>query len=354
MKAAIVRATADPAAAAIPQAFRLYLKAKAENREPADIADDAGASFTVRAVLKAATSVMTTTDTSTSVLIDGAVSAWSDALRQRSAFAAAFADGAFARVPFLIRSTVITNGAVASVVGEGRPAPISRIDFSAAQTLQPEKIQATVAVTGELMDEASREGSALLERELNRAVATCLDEAMVARIVNTGTPSFSSAGIADAAHADLLDLIGSLDPDEGSRIYAVASADVVRGASLLWTTYGGRVFPNVSVTGGTLPGGIPLFLSSAMEPGEMLVFDAGRIGANLGAPRFEVARHASIEMATDPSNDAVSPSETTTVNLWQAGLRAARISLTFGCKPERENVAALMTGIAWGATGSPV
>lgn len=352
MKAAIVTAQPNPFASAIPKAFAIYARAQHLGVAPLDLAEQMNASPTIVANLKAATAAMTTDTSGASTLIVGAISAWSDSLGEASAFARMFAAGDFRRLPFRIRSIVVSEGATAAVVGEGRAVPIGTLNLSADKVLEPERIAATVVLTKELFDEAPAESQALIERELSKAAATTLDTAMVERIITTATPTVSASSSADAAHGDLNDLFAALNPDRSTVPYLVGAPDVCRGAAFLWSSGGGKVFPEARIDGGSLVG-VPIYPSDALSPGELLAIDANRIAGNLDSVRFEVARQASVKMDTAPAMNAIAPTEAQMVSLWQNGLRAARAQLVFGCRPIRDDVAALMTGVSWGDVGSP-
>jgi HK97 family phage major capsid protein len=361
MKAALITSRRSEYADAIPAALvhfmryhRSYSNLAAADRSasPVDMAMKAGASATVLSVLKAATAALSTGMTGGSTLLVGAVSEWAASLGQASAFAKLFSQNAFRPVPFRLRTTVLSEGATGAVVGEGMPVPVSSLSLSGDKTLEPEKISALLVLTNELWDEAPDDAARLIERELQDAAARTLDAAMLDRVLSTATPSITASADPDDAYSDLNELLAAIGLDRNSRLAFLGAPDVVRGASTLWAPGAGKVFPDVGPSGGSILGS-PVVVCDALGSGEMVAIDASRIAGRMEGLNFSVVKHASLQVTNPPTQNAVSPTESSVISLWQNNLQAARVDITFGCKPLRDGAAALLVGVPWGDTGSP-
>ena len=235
------------------------------------------------------------------------------------------------RVPMNTSVLRFSSDCTAYVLGQAAPAPLSKFQME-RDTLEPQKIVATVALT----DESFRRSSGLAElsigQELGKSLATqgdrqAFDPNLSNSIAANGTIISSSGTTLAAIDADLklmIEVFASADSALDSAAF-VMSATTAAYLGSLRGTGGNAAFPNVGARGGSILQ-IPVYVSAALRavgsPGEsqiVLVDPTQVLLADEGMANVVLARSASIQM-----DDAPSASAANGISLFQLGLIALR------------------------------
>lgn len=293
-------------------------------------------------ILKAATAAATLADPEwASGLADmqAASSVFLQQLGGRSAFASLLDQGILSRAPLRSRVGAVAEGAVGAVNGEGEARPVSRMTLS-GDSLVPQQADAIVVLSREVIENSSAASQAFVSRQLRRALARALDAGFFDRIVTSSTPSFSST----ADHrSDLKILLDAVNTGEG-RLAWVASTSVASSVALLNDGRG-----TASPEGVSEFLNLPFAVSPALAAGTLVLIDGDRVLADIQSLGIDIARHASLQMDTEPTADATTPTATPATSLWQTNAVAIRLSALFGATAGTPDALAVMTGIEWAA-----
>lgn len=201
-------------------------------------------------------------------------------------------------IPSTLRRVLIASGHVAGAVGEALPKAVRHLDLT-GEPAPRIKVAGVIVMSRELADSADPEARALFEGELEAATVAGCNRAVVDAFDTTAI----GAG-ADAA-ADLAAALAAAEPSRGYVV--VADHAVVHELSLAsdgrMPIHGGEYVPGVHVIG---------YEATTDDP-RMIVLPASRVALVDYGLSVQSARHASVEMADDPSQ----PAEL--VSLWQTG-----------------------------------
>jgi HK97 family phage major capsid protein len=284
---------------------------------------------------------------------------------------------ALQQVPFNIMVKGQTSGGNGYWVGQGKPKPLSRFDFDTA-TLRWAKVANIAVITEELARFSSPTAETLVRKSLADAIIERMDidfidpaKALVAdvspaSITNGVTPVVSSGSDADAVREDVKQLMtrfiaANITPASG---VFVMSATTALALSLMRNALGQKEFPDISMTGGKFEG-LPVIVSEyvnlAGSPGNQIVVlvNANDIYiADDGQVVIDVSREASLEMSDAPTNSVgegspLAPHATSLVSLWQTNSIGIRAERFVNWQRRREAAVQYLTGVNWGATGSP-
>lgn len=85
-------------------------------------------------------------------------------------------------------------------------------------------------------------------------------------------------------------------------------------------------------------------MTDAIETDSIMLINAAEIAANGGRVELDVARHASIHLATNPGSGAQQQT-----SLWQTNSRAIRAERHFGFERLTAEAAAIMSSVGWAA-----
>ena len=275
------------------------------------------------------------------------------------------------RVPFNVRITGQTTGAVAQWVGEGAPKPMTAVEFNAT-TLLYTKIAAIAVITQELARFSTPSAEMLVRDELVRAIVERLDtdfidpaaaavSAVQPASITNGLTALSSAGTsADNARTDLMNLLESfiLANVNPSSVVLIMPNTLALALSLLRNSLGQQEFPGLTMNGGTLEG-IPVITSQyaanqsgggnlviAVNAQDVFLADDGQVSVDMST-------EASIQFLDNPTNNSASGTATQMVSLWQTnsiGLRAERF---INWAKRRTSAVKYMDDVNWGSIGSP-
>lgn len=274
------------------------------------------------------------------------------------------------RVPFRVPLIGQTSGGSGYWVGEGKPKPLTKFDFSRT-TLEPLKVANIAVVTEEVLRDSSPSAELIIRDELVRALRERLDIDFIdplkavssgvspASITNGVEAITSSGDDADAVRADLASLFAAFIAANNTPTTAVLimSANIALRLSLMLNALGQREFPGISMMGGML-NGIPVIVSEYVpeSSGGSYVFMVNAQDIYIGDDggfMLDMSREASLEMSDAPTNSS-SPSPSNPVaaqlvSLWQTNAVGFRAERTINWKKRRDSAVAVLDDVNWGA-----
>lgn len=274
------------------------------------------------------------------------------------------------RVPFRTPLIGQTGGGAGYWVGEGKAKPLTSFDFSRT-TLEPLKVANIAVVTEEILRDSSPSAEMILRDSLAAALRERLDTDFVnpaksastgvspASITNGISPiSATGTGDADDVRADVQALFQAFidannPPTSG---VFIMPASLALALSLMLNPLGQPEFPGINMMGGTFFG-LPVIVSEYVPTitggSYVALVNASDIYmADDGGINVDMSREASLEMATDPTMTADSPTEQTTVSLWQTNAVGFRAERTINWARRRSSAVALLSGANWSAAAA--
>lgn len=305
----------------------------------------------VQAVLKTAVAGGTTQSADALASFAPLAQGFSATLANVSAFDGILADAV--QVPLHSVFGVVVSDCSAASVGEGSAKPVTFASTSNAR-LQEKKAAAMCVVSADLL----RFGAGaltLLENSLRTGVAAATNAIFVGAMVGLTTPVSSSGDV----FRDLRTLTDAAGSGSNSKFHLVVGPAVARHLALTATTTGAPVFPQMTVTGGTLPGGITVHVSDALDDDALLI-DASALAANADAISVSISHAGAVEMDGAPSASisegspsAPTSAATNMVSLFQTNSVAILVQRIFGFELLRATAAQSLSGITWSLVGSP-
>lgn len=271
------------------------------------------------------------------------------------------------RVPFNVRIPQQTTGGSAQWVGEGKPKPLTKFDFSTA-TLQWTKIAAIAVITQELARFSSPSASVLVRDSLRDAVIARMDSDFIdptkaavanvspASITNAATPISSTGADAASIRRDIRALwapfIAANNPPT-SAVY-IMTATTALALSLMQNDLGQLVFPGLSINGGTL-GGIPVIVSEYLDNsagsagGIVVLVNARDIWlADDGEVTVDTSTEASLQMDDAPTDASDTGTEAQMVSMFQTNSIAIRAERYIHWKLRRSSAVSYVDAAQWG------
>lgn len=268
------------------------------------------------------------------------------------------------RVPFRTPLIGQTDGGDGYWVGEGKAKPLTDFAFSRT-TLEPLKVANIAVVTEEVLRNSSPSAEMIVRDSLAAALRERLDTDFInpakavdagvspASISNSISPIPSEGGTADDVRADIQALFGAFIAANNAPTSGVwiMPATMALALSLMTNPLGQPEFPGIGMMGGTFFG-LPVIVSEyvpTITGGTyvMLVNASDIYLADDGGITVDMSREASLEMATDPTMTADSPTETTVVSLWQTNSVGFRAERTINWARRRSSAVAVLSGVQW-------
>lgn len=252
----------------------------------------------------------------------------------------------FTRVPFNVRWGTQTGGSTGYWVGQAKPIPISKLTVG-SDSLGIAKAAGMVVLDKELVMSSNPSAEVLVRNDLSKQITQFLDQQFIApdyaavsnvnpaSITNGVAPTAASNTTAAAFLTDTQTLFQTFDVNnlEGGGFFWVTTPKIARAISLMRTSLGEPLYPTVTPEGGTYLG-YPLIVSGAAMQvgspvtGEGNLFVLGHAPsiamADDGGIAIDASEEASIQMLDNPTNDATTPTATTSVSMWQTGCVAIR------------------------------
>ncbi len=261
----------------------------------------------------------------------------------------------FRPIPFNVRIGGQTSGGTGYWVGQGKGKPVTKFDFNAT-TVPFTKIAAISVLTQELV----RFSDPSAEMHVRDSLAECViaradadlfdvDVAAVANVNPAGllfgvTPVAGPAGAvdADSVRCALLGLWAPWDSTNiGARPAYYSTPAVARFLAFMRDPLGNPAFPGVTAQGGFLDG-VPFRVSNylANNGGSagapfILVDESEIYLADDGSVTLDASEQASIEMTDAPTQNANTPTASTSVSMWQTNSIALRAERFIWWGPRR-------------------
>ncbi len=271
-------------------------------------------------------------------------------------------------VPFRTPLIGQTGGGSGYWVGEGKAKPLTSFAFNRT-TLEPLKVANIAVVTEEILRDSSPSAEMIVRDSLAAALRERLDTDFIdpaksasagvspASITNGVSPTGASGTDADAVRVDVAALFqvfidANNAPTSGVWIM---SATTALALSLMVNPLGQPEFPGLTMNGGIffgLPAIVSEYVPTITGGTYIALVNAQDIyQADEGGIAIDMSREASLEMDTAPTMTADSPTETTTVSLWQTNAVGFRAERTINWSKRRDSAVALLNAVNY-APGS--
>lgn len=269
-------------------------------------------------------------------------------------------------VPFRVALVGQTAGGAGYWVGEGKPAPLTALDFSRS-TLEPLKVANIAVLTKEIIRDSSPSAEAIVRDQLAAALRARMDLDFIdpakaasagvspASILNGLTPIASTGATADAIREDMRLLFSAFIAANNAPTSGVwiMPSTIALGLSLMVNALGQPEFPGINMNGGTL-GGLPVITSEYMPTvsggSYVAIVNAQDIYlGDEGGLAVDMSTEASLQMLDNPTNDTVTPTATTMVSMFQTGSVAFRAERTINWARRRDSSVQYLSGVNWGS-----
>lgn len=270
------------------------------------------------------------------------------------------------RIPFNVRIGGQTTGGDAHWVGEGKPKPLTKFDFTATE-LRWAKIAAISVLTNELIRFSSPSAERLVRDSLAAAVIARADTDFIdpnktvdlnvspASITNGATAIAATGTDATGIRCDLQALwapfIAAHNPPR--RAVYIMDSTTALALSLMMNPLGQPEFPGLTMNGGTF-NGIPVIISdyvpSNTDGSIVVLANASDIWlADDGQVTIDASTEASLQMqdVDTATNDSSIPTETVVVSMFQTNSTAFRAERYINWARRRDSGVAYLTGVNW-------
>ena len=262
------------------------------------------------------------------------------------------------RVPFNVRIPGKTSAGTARWVGEGARKPVTSSGYAATE-FKFAKVAGISVITDELERFSDPSVQLLVRDDLRDAISERLNIDFVDPTKAAGTGDYASpasitngattkAATADAK-VDLDWLWGNADSANlpvANAVYITTTA-IARRLAGLENAVGARVYPNVSVTGGSIDG-VPVIVSNHVPAGMFILAFASEIYlADDGVATIDVSREATLVMDSDPNNEDLTITAAMLSNMFQENKLAIRAERYANWARRRPQAVSYLTGVNW-------
>jgi HK97 family phage major capsid protein len=242
------------------------------------------------------------------------------------------------QVPFNVSISTQTTGGTYGWVGQNKPKPVTKADFSTI-TVPFAKASGIIVMSEELVKLSTPSAENLVREEMIAGMGAFLDvqfqDPAVAAVANVnpasitnGASTAAATGVTGAAaKADLAASVAVFTaagiPLEGS-VWLMNDSNAW-GLSIAVNALGQPLFPGMTAMGGTLMG-MPVIVSNSLSTRVVLLHAPSILFADDGGVSIDVSREASVQMDSAPTD--VVDATTVYLSLWQrnlVGLRAERM-----------------------------
>ena len=263
------------------------------------------------------------------------------------------------KIPFNASVPIQTAGGSYGWVGQGMAKPVTSLAFGSAK-LEMSKAAGIVVLTEELVKVSSPAAEEIVRDDMIAGIAAFLDQQFidpaVAYLANVHPASITNGitGTASSQHP-LTDLMVLLNKFVAAKIPMRGAVLMMNESNALAMSFltgagGMRMFPNVTIDGGSAEG-INVIVTSATGTNVILLHPPAVLYADDGGVAVDVSRDASVQMDSAPAN----PTDATTVlvSLWQNNLVGLRAERFINWKRAVDAGVALVTGATYPAVISP-
>lgn len=271
---------------------------------------------------------------------------------------------ALRNVPFRKPLILGTGGGAGYWVGEGKPKPLTQLDFDRT-TLSPLKCATIAVLTMENIRDSSPSSDAIVRDELRKVLATLEDVAFIdpenagsANVKPAGIP-YGSPFIFAQSYSDETDVILDIRSllqkfidanNPASQAVLIMEEGTALAAGLILNALGQRAFPTLGMRGGSLLD-IPVITSESVPAGVVVIVNASDIHyADDGEIAVDMSREASLEFK-DQANitqNGIAGTGASLVSLWQNNLVGIRAEHTVNWRRRRASAVAYLKNVAWG------
>lgn len=273
-------------------------------------------------------------------------------------------------IPTNVRLIEQSTGGTGYWVGVGAPKPLTAFEYEPI-TLSPTKVAAIAVATEESLRYSSPSLDTLIRDGLKNALVDRVDrdlldpaEAGTANVqpasLTNGLTALTSAGTsADNIRTDIGKLVRALRTNNLRGPIAIVLPDSLL-TSMAWmaNALGQPEFPGLDGEGGNFRGVRFIgseYMANSSGAGNMIVAIAERevFLSDDGGVRVDASNQASLEMLTNPTNNSVTPTPTTSVSMWQTNSVAFRGEWFINWQKRRSTAVAFIDDANWGSVGSP-
>lgn len=273
-------------------------------------------------------------------------------------------------IPTNVRLIEQTTGGTGYWVGVGAPKPLTAFEY-APITLSPTKVAAIAVATEESLRYSSPSLDGLIRDGLRNALVDRVDRDLLdpaeagsanvqpASLTNGLTPLSSAGSSADNIRTDIGKLVRALRTNNLRGPIAIVLPDsLLTGMAWMVNSLGQPEFPGLTGDGGNFNGVRFIgseYMANSSGAGNMIVAIAERevFISDDGGVRVDASNQASLEMLTNPTNNSVTPTPTTSVSMWQTNSVAFRGEWFINWQKRRDAAVAFIDDANWGSVGSP-
>jgi hypothetical protein len=200
------------------------------------------------------------------------------------------------------------------------------------------KVGFIVVVTTQWMQAAGPEAETLLSNVMGLGLAVTADWSALQAIISSATIEVS-ASTSDDFGTLLGRMFAAIDSGVGSKIVLAVEPRIARDLAGAIGPNGPK-FPAMTAGGGTI-GSLPVRVTSALEVGEMVLFDARQVlGGNEGGIEFAVSGEADVQMSSAPT-----PGPAAMSSMFMNNSIAIRAMRTLGAKLLNPNAVVKAIGV---------
>lgn len=259
------------------------------------------------------------------------------------------------RVPLNVRLLTGTTPATAYWRGNGQPAPLTAMAYG-EQALKPLEVSALAVITEELVRSTDPAAEGMIRAELIRAASQAIDNAFLDP-TNAGVAEAKPASITYGATelnnptsdpAEALTLLFRMFGGDWRFAHLIMDPDLATRIALFRDASGCMPYvADLGPKGGTLAG-VPVLTSREFAEDStgatMALVDASGIAYGDAGAAVRVSAEATIEMLSDPTNNAGTGTATELVSLFQTNAVATLINRQVNWKRARSNAVVVLTG----------
>jgi hypothetical protein len=305
-----------------------------------------GAPAGVQTTLKTAAAAITSSSAADVMNVNAVFPALQASLRTATVVDAVGAEAMSAN--FFTRIGMFTTNITGAKVAEGAAGPTQFVSI-AANTITPEKFEATVVATMEFLRDAPGALESLLA-QLQLAAGTAADTEFLADIAANNSDVSSGLGttsLTDILSDIVLQLLASVNYAQRSSLVLVVGKAHARAMTIAAM---GAGINTMGVLGGFF-GGIRTIVSDALPADTISLIDASGIAVAMSPIMVRTSSETTLQLDTAPAGTSgPSVSAQNMVSMFQSNSAALRVERSIAWAPLRPNAYASLTSIGWGIT----